>query len=99
VSFWSTVLDRDGTKSGFDLDLLKSILQSVNVPVIASSGAGSMQDFLNVFQNTTVAAALGARVFHDQTVQITKLKNFLFYQRCHCANMRRLNITKLDFKS
>jgi imidazole glycerol phosphate synthase subunit HisF len=71
-------LDRDGTKSGFDLDLLKSISQSVNVPVIASSEAGSMQDFLNVFQNTTVDAALGARVFHDQTVQITKLKNFLF---------------------
>lgn len=71
-------LDRDGIKKGFDLDLLKSITDSVNIPVIASSGAGSMKDFLAVFQKTKVDAALGASVFHYQEVSIMELKKFLF---------------------
>lgn len=71
-------LDRDGTKKGFDLELLKTIADSVNIPVIASSGAGSMQDFLEVFQKTSVDAALGASIFHYQEVNITELKKFLF---------------------
>ena len=71
-------LDRDGTKKGFDLDLLRSISDSVNIPVIASSGAGSVQDFLAVFQKTNVDAALGASIFHYQEVSIMELKKFLF---------------------
>ncbi|MDA2921828.1 imidazole glycerol phosphate synthase subunit HisF [Patescibacteria group bacterium AH-259-L07] len=70
-------LDRDGTKKGFDLELLKRISKSVNIPVIASSGAGSVQDFLDVFQNTNVDAALGASIFHYQEVSIMELKKFL----------------------
>ena len=70
-------VDRDGTKNGFDLELLKSITDRVNIPVIASSGAGSMQDFLEVFQKTGVAAALGASIFHYQEVNIRELKKFL----------------------
>ncbi len=71
-------LDRDGTKKGFDIELLKSIAESVNIPVIASSGAGSMQDFLYVFQKTNVDAALGASIFHYQEVNLIELKKFLF---------------------
>ena len=70
-------LDRDGTKKGFDIELLKSIAESVNIPVIASSGAGSMQDFLYVFQKTNVDAALGASIFHYQKVNLIELKKFL----------------------
>lgn len=70
-------LDRDGTRKGFDLKLLKRITDSVNIPVIASSGAGSMQDFLEVFQKTDVDAALGASIFHYQEVNVMELKRFL----------------------
>lgn len=70
-------LDRDGTKKGFDLELLKAVTESVNIPVIASSGAGSMQNFLEVFQKTSVDAALGASVFHYQEVNVKELKKFL----------------------
>mgnify|MGYP001604998517 CR=1 FL=1 len=70
-------LDRDGTKKGFDLELLKSIADSVNIPVIASSGAGSMQDFLEVFQKTGVDAALGASIFHYGEINTSELKKFL----------------------
>lgn len=70
-------LDRDGTKKGFDLELLKNITAKVNIPVIASSGAGGVQDFLEVFQKTDVDAALGASVFHYKEVNIMELKKFL----------------------
>jgi len=70
-------IDRDGTKKGFDLALLKTIVDKVNIPVIASSGAGSMNDFRDVFQKTDVDAALGASIFHNKKIEIEKLKNFL----------------------
>jgi len=71
-------LDRDGTKSGFDIELLKTICDIVNIPVIASSGAGNMQDFLDVFQKAKVDAALGASVFHYKEIGLKELKQFLF---------------------
>lgn len=71
-------LDRDGMGGGFDLDLLRSISGCVNIPVIASSGAGSAQDFLTVFRDTDVDAALGASVFHYHEMDIMELKKFLF---------------------
>lgn len=70
-------LNRDGTKQGFDLELLITITDRVNIPVIASSGAGSMQDFLEVFQRTGVDAALGASIFHYGEINISELKKFL----------------------
>lgn len=76
-------LDRDGTKQGFDLELLKIITDSVNIPVIASSGAGSMQDFLEVFQKINIDAALGASIFHYKEVDIKKLKKFLSNNNIH----------------
>ena len=73
-------LDRDGTKEGFDIELLNKIKEVVAIPVIASSGAGSMEDFIEVFRKTNVDAALAASIFHSGNVSIQKLKNYLSEQ-------------------
>lgn len=70
-------LDRDGTKSGYDTALLKAISEAVNIPVIASSGAGNKEDFLLAFQQGRVDAVLAASVFHRQDLSIGKLKRYL----------------------
>jgi cyclase len=67
-------LDRDGTKQGFDIELLDAISKSVNIPVIASSGAGSVEDFVEVFKDTSVTAALGASVFHNSEFTVGDVK-------------------------
>lgn len=72
-----TSMDRDGTRDGFDLALTEAIASRVQVPVIASGGAGSMADFLDVFQQTQAEAALAATLFHDQILVIEDLKAFL----------------------
>ena len=73
-----TSMDRDGTGDGYDLPLTRAITEAVPVPVIASGGAGSMQDFLDVFQKTEAQAALAATLFHDNILQIGDLKEFLY---------------------
>lgn len=70
-------LDRDGTKSGYDIALLKTISEAVNIPVIASSGAGKEEDFLAAFRKGQVDAVLAASVFHGQNLSIGKLKKYL----------------------
>lgn len=70
-------IDTDGVKCGFDLPMLNAICDAVNIPVIASGGAGSIVDFVNLFKNTNVDAGLGASVFHFNEFSITKLKNEL----------------------
>ena len=70
-------LDRDGMNSGFDIELLRLITQAVNIPVIASSGGGSPEDFADVFKQTNVDAALGASIFHYQNVKPSSLKTYL----------------------
>lgn len=70
-------LDQDGTKKGYDLKLLRVITQTVNIPVIASSGAGRLKDFLEVLQKTDVDAVLAASVFHTKKITIPTLKNYL----------------------
>lgn len=72
-----TSMDKDGTKSGFDNILLKEINEMVNIPVIASGGAGNQQDFIDVFQKTNVDAALAASVFHYGEILIPDLKRLL----------------------
>ena len=72
-----TSIDRDGTKSGFDLPLLREIRRAVNVPVIASGGAGCAADFANVFIDGDVDAALAASLFHYGELSIGDLKAFL----------------------
>jgi cyclase len=70
-------LDRDGTKKGFDIDLLNRICEAVKIPVIASSGAGSSGDFIQVFKETNVDAGLAASIFHNGEVPISDLKRAL----------------------
>jgi cyclase len=72
-----TSMDRDGTRDGYDLSLTEEIASRVQVPVIASGGAGSKSDFLDVFQQTQAEAALAATLFHDQILDIGELKSFL----------------------
>lgn len=71
-------IDMDGVKKGFDLELLKAISSVVNVPVIASGGAGKMEDFKILFEELPkVDAGLAASIFHFGEVKIPDLKNYL----------------------
>lgn len=70
-------IDTDGVKEGFNIDLLNKICSVVSVPVIASGGAGSSQDFTDVFDKTDCDAALAASVFHFDEIKIQDLKSEL----------------------
>lgn len=70
-------IDRDGTNAGFDLELIRAVKQAVRIPVIASSGAGCAEHFLEVFQATKADAALAAGIFHRKEVPIGAVKAFL----------------------
>ena len=72
-----TSMDHDGTKNGFALEALEAVCQAVNVPVIASGGCGSVDHFIDVFQKTSVDAALAASVFHFGEIEIADLKDKL----------------------
>ncbi len=72
-----TSMDHDGTKNGFDCKLLDTIARSVNIPVIASGGAGKVEHFTEVFLETGVDAALAASVFHFSEIPIPFLKQEL----------------------
>ena len=72
-----TSMDFDGTKNGYDLKLTQAICQTVNIPVIASGGAGQLEDFYTVFKKTQADAALAASVFHYGELSITQVKDFL----------------------
>ena len=67
-------IDRDGTGSGFDLELIKAVSDAVSIPVIASSGAGRVAHFSEVFASTGVEAALAAGIFHRREVPISAVK-------------------------
>ena len=71
-------IDTDGVKRGFDIELLERVLDAVNVPVIASGGAGCMEDFATLFTKVpTVDAGLAASIFHLGEVLIPDLKDYL----------------------
>ncbi len=70
-------IDRDGTNTGFDLELINAVKSAVNIPVIASSGAGCADHFLDVFQHTAAESALAAGIFHRREVPIGAVKSFL----------------------
>lgn len=72
-----TSMDADGTKKGFEIDLTKMISEAVNVPVIASGGAGTEEHFVEVFTNGKADAALAASIFHFQEIEIPALKKYL----------------------
>ena len=72
-----TSIDRDGTKAGFDCELTAAVSDAVNIPVIASGGAGSFEHFAEVFTTGRADAALAASIFHFNEKSVTELKQFL----------------------
>ena len=72
-----TSMKHDGTKEGFPVELLRSVSEAVQVPVVASGGAGTMQHFLDVFREGKVDAALAASIFHYNEIYIPDLKKYL----------------------
>ncbi|MCI4455849.1 MAG: imidazole glycerol phosphate synthase subunit HisF [Sulfolobus sp.] len=72
-----TSIDRDGTRMGYDIELIDAVSRSVRIPVIASGGAGEMRHFLEVFERTKADAALAAGVFHEGLIRIPELKSYL----------------------
>ena len=72
-----TSMDRDGTKAGYDLELTRQAAEAVNVPVIASGGAGKMGDFYDVLTEGEADAALAASLFHFGIINMRDLKNYL----------------------
>ncbi|MEY8849033.1 imidazole glycerol phosphate synthase subunit HisF [Psychroserpens sp. XS_ASV72] len=80
-----TSMNNDGTKSGFANDALSKLSQRVNIPIIASGGAGAIQHFVDAFQKGNADAALAASVFHFEDIDIIQLKKQL---RQHHINIR-----------
>jgi len=76
-----TSMDCDGTENGYDLELTQAITQKVNIPVIASGGAGCLEDFYNVFVKSNADAALAASLFHYQKFSIKQVKSYLKERR------------------
>lgn len=72
-----TSIDTDGMKKGFDIELTKMIVKNVNVPIIASGGAGKIEDFYDIFKKGKADAALAASLFHFGDLTIKKVKNYL----------------------
>lgn len=72
-----TSMDRDGTKNGYDLELTAQISAQVSVPVIASGGAGTMEDFYDALTKGKADAALAASLFHYKELEIKELKGYL----------------------
>ena len=70
-------IDTDGVKGGFDLELLDEIASRVNVPIIASGGAGKMEDFSELFRHRGIDAGLAASIFHYKEIKIRDLKEYL----------------------
>jgi cyclase len=72
-----TSMDRDGTRSGFDCDMTAAVANAVNIPVIASGGAGDLDHFYDVFTHGRADAALAASIFHYDDTSVTELKKYL----------------------
>ena len=72
-----TSMNNDGTRDGFAIDITRSVSDAVNIPVIASGGAGTMAHFADVFRQTRASAALAASIFHFGEIPIPTLKQYL----------------------
>ncbi len=72
-----TSMDKDGTKSGYDINLTRAISETVHIPVIASGGAGNKQHFLDAFTKGKADAALAASLFHFKELTIQEVKEYL----------------------
>ena len=72
-----TSMDRDGTKDGYDIALLKKVTSAVRIPVIASGGAGTLEHLYDAFNDANVDAVLAASIFHFRQFTIKQAKDFL----------------------
>ena len=72
-----TSMDADGTKAGFDLAMTRAVTQAVSIPVIASGGAGTLEHFARVFEETGCDAALAASLFHFGELTVPRVKEYL----------------------
>ena len=72
-----TSMDTDGTKSGFDVEMLKAVTDVVSIPVIASGGCGSLAHFAEMFEQTGCDAALAASLFHFGELTVPQVKEYL----------------------
>jgi cyclase len=72
-----TSMDRDGTKAGYDIELTRTISENVDIPVIASGGAGSKEHFYEALTDGRADAALAASLFHYKELKIGDLKEYL----------------------
>ena len=70
-------MNKDGTKEGYDLELTRKISESVNIPIIASGGAGSLESIAKVFKEGKADAALAASIFHYKKYSIKQVKRYL----------------------
>lgn len=70
-------MDADGTKNGFDIEMINAVCNAVSIPVIASGGCGKLEDFAEVFEKTQASAALAASVFHFGELNVMQVKNYL----------------------
>lgn len=76
-----TSMDADGTKNGYDLPLTKAVCDAVHIPVIASGGAGTLEHFFDVFDQTSADAALAASIFHYNEIPIQQVKEYLLTKK------------------
>ena len=76
-----TSMNNDGTKNGFALEITSAVSNGVNIPVIASGGAGTKEHFKDVFQKTKASGALAASIFHYNEIPIQELKTYLKTER------------------
>ena len=72
-----TSMDRDGTRAGYDIELTRAVTDVVDIPVIASGGAGKLRDFYDVIVDAGADAVLAASLFHYREVEIRLLKDYL----------------------
>jgi cyclase len=72
-----TSMDRDGTQAGYDLELTRAVSDAVPVPVVASGGAGRLEDFADVLDRGRASAVLAASLFHFGTFTVPQVKSFL----------------------
>lgn len=69
-------IDADGTKNGFDIEMLRDVCNASSIPVIASGGAGKIEDFAEVFEKTGATAALAASLFHFKELTVQEVKEY-----------------------
>ena len=76
-----TSINNDGTKKGFSIGITRTFSEKLSIPIIASGGAGNIEDFYEVFKTGKADAALSASVFHYGEIKITNLKTYLFSKK------------------